>query len=163
MSTIKAHFQGFHKPYSVKELVTISFEVKRFFFFKKIVRSFNIARKQLSEVRRPPGSLQTRCTCTTIRKDFEETPQKSCKMRFWARNTAFRTELSQCVILLEHWSPIFWDTVFELLHVICVWKTTLLVKHKYLRYTTQQVFCLESPEKKMSFFISIEEAPDLLA
>ena len=75
---------------------------------------------------------------------------RNSKVRFWI------------FMLLQHWTPIFWDTVFELLHGLYVWKTTLLVKHKYLRYTTQQVFCLESPEK-MSFFISIEEAPDLLA
>ena len=65
---------------------------------------------------------------------------RNSKVRFWI------------FMLLQHWNPIFWDTVFELLHVICVWKTTLLVKHKYLRYTTQQVFCLESPEKNELFY-----------
>ena len=65
---------------------------------------------------------------------------RNSKVRFWI------------FMLLQHWNPIFWDTFFELLHVICVWKTTLLVKHKYLRYTTQQVFCLESPEKNERFY-----------
>ena len=43
---------------------------------------------------------------------------RNSKVRFWI------------FILLQHWSSIFWDTVFELLHVIRVCKTTLLVKHK---------------------------------
>ena len=35
---------------------------------------------------------------------------RNSKVRFWI------------FMLLQHWSPIFWDIVFELLHVMCEWK-----------------------------------------
>ena len=79
MSTIKAHFQGFHKPYSEKQLVTSSFEVKKFFSKKLLGASIQLENNSLKSGN-PPGSLQTRCT--TIRNDFEETQKKVVKCDF---------------------------------------------------------------------------------